>query len=193
MPRRASTPSNLGFALLGLLVRRESTGYELSRRMERPVGYFWTAQHSQVYPELARLEASGLVRHVLVEGAGPRPTKRYAATQAGMRALREWVASEMEPQPVRDLETLRLWSIWTVDPDAARSLVAQARSRHADTLEAYERELAERVDTPQARDRAHPWFASRLTLQGGVLTRRAAVEWCDWMLEELEQTPGSSR
>jgi DNA-binding PadR family transcriptional regulator len=186
MRPRASTPSNLGFAVLGLLARRQSTGYELSRRMERPVGHFWTAQHSQVYPELARLEGAGLVRHVVVEGAGPRPTKRYAATAAGMRALREWVASEMEPQPVRDLETLRLWSIWTVDPEAARSLVAQARSRHVGTLEAYQRELAEIVDTPQARDRRHPWFASRLTLHGGVLSRRAAVEWCDWMLRELE-------
>jgi DNA-binding PadR family transcriptional regulator len=185
MPRRASTPSNLGFAVLGLLARRESTGYELSRRMERPVGYFWTAVHSQVYPELARLEGAGLVRHAVVEGAGPRPTKRYAATPAGLHALREWVSSEMEPQPVRDLETLRLWSIWTVDAEAARSLVAQARSRHVATLEAYQRELAEIVDTPQARDRGHPSFASRLTLHGGVLSRRAAVEWCDWMLEQL--------
>jgi hypothetical protein len=32
---------------------------------------------------------------------------------------------------------------------------------------------------------AHPWFASRLTLKGGVRTRRAAVEWCVWMLGEL--------
>jgi DNA-binding PadR family transcriptional regulator len=185
MPRPASTPSNLGYALLGLLARRPSAGYELSRRMERPVGYFWTAQHSQVYPELARLEAARLVRHVVVEGAGPRPTKRYAATPAGVRALREWVASELEPQPVRDLETLRLWSIWTVDAGAARSLVSQARSRHASALETYERELAEIADTPQAHDRGHPWFASRLTLQGGVLSRRAAVQWCDWMLDEL--------
>jgi hypothetical protein len=63
--------------------------------------------------------------------------------------------------------------------------VAQARSRHVATLEAYQRELAEIVDTPQARDRGHPSFASRLTLHSGVLSRRAAVEWCDWMLEQL--------
>ena len=185
MPARASIPSHLGCAVLGLLARRPRTGYDLAKAMERPVGYFWTAQHSQIYPELARLEAAGLVEHEVVEGAGPRPTKRYAVTPAGLEALRAWVASEAEPQAVRDLETLRLWSVWTVEPEVARELVRTARARHAAALEAYRAELDALVGEPAARDRAHPLFASRLTLEGGVRTRRAAVEWCDWMLEQL--------
>ena len=180
-----STPSNLGCALLGLLARAPSTGYDLAKRMERPVGYFWTATHSQIYPELSRLEEGGLVDHTVIEGAGPRPTKRYAVTPAGLEALREWVASEMEAQPVRDLETLRLWSIWTVDAQEAESLVAQSRSRHAAALTAYESELARIADDPSVLDRTHPLFASRLTLEGGIRTRRAALEWCDWMAAEL--------
>lgn len=180
-----STPSNLGCAILGLLARSPLTGYDLARRMERPVGYFWTAGHSQIYPELARLEAAHLVEHEVVDGAGPLPTKRYAVTHAGLEALRHWVAGELEPQPVRDLETLRLWSIWAVDADRARSLVAQSRARHAAALGAYESELAGLEGQPDARDRSHPLFASRLTLEGGVRTRRAALEWCDWMAEEL--------
>lgn len=185
MRRDGSTPSNLGCAILGLLARGHLTGYELAKRMERPVGYFWTAVHSQIYPELARLERDGLIAHEVVAGAGPRPTKRYAATPAGLAALRAWVASDLEPQPVRDLETLRIWSIWAVDPHAARALVAGSRARHEAALAAYELELAEIVDDPRARDRSHPWFASRLTLEGGVLTRRAAVAWCDWMADQL--------
>ena len=186
MRRSSSTPSNLGCAILGLLARGPLTGYDLARRMQRPVGWFWTANHSQIYPELARLERAGLLEHEVIEGAGPRPTKRYAVTPLGLDTLREWVAAEMEPQPVRDLETLRLWSIWLVDPEAARSLVLQAQQRHTETLAAYESELAELTDHPRARDRTDPWFASRLTLQGGVLTRRAAVQWCAWMLAELD-------
>jgi DNA-binding PadR family transcriptional regulator len=185
MATRSSTPSNLGCALLGLLARAPSTGYDLARRMERPVGYFWTARHSQIYPELARLEGAGLVMHTVVDGAGPLPTKRYAVTAEGLEALRSWVASDLEPQPVRDLETLRLWSIWTVAPEAARSLVAQGRARHLEALEAYRNELAEVSALPSARQRDHPLFASRLTLEGGVRGRQAAVEWCDWMLDEL--------
>ena len=62
--------STLGHAILGLLARRPSTGYDLARRMDRPVGWFWTARHSQIYAELARLEHEGLVDHEEVDGAG---------------------------------------------------------------------------------------------------------------------------
>ena len=172
--------SILGSALLGLLARSPDTGYRLATRMATPVGYFWTAQHSQIYPELARLQAAGLVDHDVVEGAGPRPTKRYRITPAGRSELAAFVTREAT-QPVRDLETLRLWSLWTVAPDAARAVVEEARDRHAGTLAAYEVELASLDGVREARDPSRPEFASRLTLEGGVRTERAAVEWCEWI------------
>lgn len=181
----APVTSTLGHAILGLLARHPRTGYELARRMDRPVGYFWTARHSQIYPELARLEADGLVDHEDVDGAGPRQSKRWSVTDAGRTALAEWVASDLEPQPVRDLEVLRLWSVWTVEPAAARDLVRRLRKVHVDRLAAYEAELATLVDDPAARDRRTPEFASRVTLEGGVRSRRAVVEWLDWLEQEL--------
>lgn len=184
--------STLGHAILGLLARAPATGYDLARRMERPVGWFWTAGHSQIYPELARLEAEGLVGHDEVDGAGPRQTKRYAITRDGLAALAAWVASDLEPQPVRDLEVLRLWSVWTVEPDAARDLVRRAREQHAARLAAYEHELAEASADPASRDPRRPAFASRITLEGGVRSRRAALDWCDWLLAELaDAAPGN--
>lgn len=181
--------STLEAALLGVLARGENTGYSLARRMRRPVGYFWTAHHSQIYTALAALKQRELVRHTVIDGAGPRPTKRYAITSAGLEALRAFIADDPEPAPVRDLETLRLWSMWTLDPSGARALVEQARERHASRLAAYEEELAHVDADPASRNPRDPQFASRLTLAGGVLSRRAAVEWCDWMLAELRARP----
>lgn len=178
-------PSTLGFALLGLLARTPSTGYDLARRMERPVGYFWTASHSQIYPELAALEREALIEHVVVEGPGPRPTKRYAVTPLGRSALAAWVATEMEPQPVRDLETLRLWSVWAAEPAGALSLVDQMEAGHVARLAAYAEELAAVTADPHSADPRHPQFASRLTLEGGVRARRTAVEWCRWLRTQL--------
>ncbi len=52
----------MGYAILGLLAREALSGYDLSSRMRAPVGYFWEARHSQIYPELARLAADGKVQ-----------------------------------------------------------------------------------------------------------------------------------
>ncbi len=179
-------PGNLGFALLGLLARRPSTGYDLARRLERPVGYFWTARHSQIYPELARLEEGGLVRHEVVDGAGPKPTKRYAVTAVGLAALAEWVASPLQAQPVRDLETLRVWSLWAAEPAAARALVSSIRERRAAALEDYRRQRDELVGQAGVDDPGSPVFASHATLEAGVRGAQAAVEWCDWLLGRLD-------
>ena len=191
MSPAASTVSSLGHALLGLLARRPSTGYELARRMDRPVGYFWTAHHGQIYPELARLEGAGLVAHELIEGAGPRPTKRYAVTPAGLAALREWVASEFDPGPVRDLEQLRVWSLWTVAPYEARTLVRALRERRAGQLADWERQREEVAAEPGADDPASPVFASLMSLEGGVRVAAALLGWCDLMLDRLAADPDS--
>ena len=59
--------TTLGYAILGLLSREELSGYDLTGRMKGRVGYFWSARHSQIYPELARLEEGGYVTHSVVE------------------------------------------------------------------------------------------------------------------------------
>ena len=44
--------------------------------------------------------------------------------------------------------------------------------------------LAEVLGAPDVAEPGSPRFASRLTLEGGVRTQRAALEWCDWMLQQ---------
>ena len=56
---------SLRHAVLGLLERRPSTGYELTRTFDRSLRASWQARHSQIYPELAKLESAGLVERVL--------------------------------------------------------------------------------------------------------------------------------
>lgn len=177
--------SPLGFALLSLLARQESTGYDLAQAMRRQVSLFWSANHSQIYPELARLEGAGLIRHRVIDGAGPRPTKRYAATSAGLDALRAFVVADPAPGPVRDLETLRLWSLWLLDPQAARELIRQVRATYVARLAEYEEVLAAVKAEPGSDRPDAPAFASRVTLEGGIRVTGANLDWCDWLLGEL--------
>jgi len=82
--------STLGYAILGLLAAQPRTGYDLAKLMRAPIGYMWTAHHSQIYPELARLEDDGRVSAAVIDGPGPRDNKRYEITPAGWHALQDW-------------------------------------------------------------------------------------------------------
>lgn len=171
--------STLGHALLGLLADRPTTGYDLARRLRRPVGYFWAAGHSQIYPELARLEESGLVLHEVVEGAGPRLTKRYGLTAAGRRALRFWLLSTSPDVDEREI-LLRVYLLFTLSPAEAATVVAAVREHHRLTLEHYR---------AIERDPEHlPWgvaLTSTATLDWGIRFEEGRIAWCDELIADF--------
>src|ERR687886_462444 len=105
-----STDRTLGYALLCLLVRNPGTGYDLASRLRRPVGYYWTARHSQIYPELARLVDAGLVRYETGSGPGPRVKKTYTTPAAGRRIPAEWLARPPAPRLPKDELLLKTYA-----------------------------------------------------------------------------------
>jgi DNA-binding PadR family transcriptional regulator len=88
------------YALLGLLTfGDELTGYELKQRADRTLRFYWVAPAmSQIYSELSRLTARGLVGSTASEGGGRRTT--YRITGPGQAALRDWMADSPTGFPV---------------------------------------------------------------------------------------------
>jgi DNA-binding PadR family transcriptional regulator len=174
--------STLGFALLGLLARRPRTGYELAQALREPIGYFWTASHSQIYPELAKLETQRHVRHRVVRNPGPREGKLYSITTAGRRALADWAVTD-PADAIRDEFLLRVYSLWTADPAEAMRMLARRRAAHSARL--VELEGIESRFTAAPTNPSDPDFSAYATLRRGVSFERHAIEWCDWMLTTL--------
>ncbi len=180
------TTSTLGNALLGLLARRPATGYELARLLRRPIGHFWHARHSQIYPELGRLEAAALIRHTVIAGPGPRPTKRYRITAAGRRQLRQWLLAttpEVDPREV----LLRVYSLWVLDQEEALQVVTTIRRHHERVLGSYRQIHAETpADVETGLVPTDPEFAARATLEWGITFEENRIRWCDWLLHSVQ-------
>jgi DNA-binding PadR family transcriptional regulator len=86
-------------ALLGLLEREPSHGYELKRDYDAYFGRGKPLPFGQVYATLARLSRDGKVVVGDAEpGAGP-DRKRYVITEQGVSDLQTWLAQPVEPEP----------------------------------------------------------------------------------------------
>jgi len=180
--------TTLGYAILGLLSREALSGYDLTGRMKGRVGYFWSARHSQIYPELARLEDGGFVTHSVVEQRERPDKKVYEITAAGLAALKEWVVRPPEPKPSRDELVLKAYSVWLADPEEAATLFRGEESRHEEQLAHYEEleswmegEWGEELSRPDG-----PRFATYAALRRGIIYERGAAEWCRWVAESIE-------
>jgi DNA-binding PadR family transcriptional regulator len=181
--------STLGYALLGLLAREPASGYDLSRQLRAPIGFFWRARHSQIYPELARLEAEGLVTHAVVEQQELPDKKVYTITEAGQATLQGWVTDPVEPAVVRDELLLKTFSLWLAEPAAAAALFREHERHHAEQLRVYEA-LQQQLEAKgeEIRQPTSPFFAAYVTLQRGLIYERQYLEWCRWVAEQLERT-----
>ena len=47
--------------MLGLLAGGPRSGYDIKSIVDRSTRFFWAASYGQIYPELRRLEAEGLI------------------------------------------------------------------------------------------------------------------------------------
>jgi DNA-binding PadR family transcriptional regulator len=86
-------------ALLGLLEREPSHGYDLKRDYDTYFGHGKPLPFGQVYATLGRLARDGKVLVGEAEpGAGP-DRKRYVITEQGVSEVEAWLHEPVEPEP----------------------------------------------------------------------------------------------
>ncbi|GAA4836566.1 PadR family transcriptional regulator [Saccharopolyspora rosea] len=94
--------------LLGVLLQRASTGYDLKKYLDT-FGRFLRSntQMSQVYRSLSTMERDGWVEHEVEPRPGARDAKRYYVAEAGATVFLDWLKGPYQP-PTR-FQDSELW------------------------------------------------------------------------------------
>jgi DNA-binding PadR family transcriptional regulator len=188
-PGRDTAMPTLAYAILALLAREPLTGYEMSRLLRDPIGLFWQARHSQIYPTLSRLEQAGWTTSQQAPGPGPRPTSRHAITDIGLDALRRWVASPPGRRSSRDELLLRVYASWVVDAPTIIAILREAEARHAKQLREYLSRRDRTVATGGPGPARSAGFADYATLRRGIGFERGRLAWVRWLIQQIEDDP----
>ena len=89
----SSTIPALGYALMGLLHLKPSSGYGLRKIFASTSMKTYSDSPGAIYPALRRLEKKGLVRGRIEQGAGLRRRQVFRLTSKGLAELRKWITS----------------------------------------------------------------------------------------------------
>ncbi|MYT28241.1 MULTISPECIES: PadR family transcriptional regulator [unclassified Streptomyces] len=178
----------LEHAILVSLLEKPGSGYELSRRFERSIGYFWTATHQQIYRVLKRMEQDGWIDVRDVPQQGRPDKKEYSVAPPGRAALSQWLNEPVEPESVRHDLAVKIRGAAFDDPAALIREVERHRQAHADQLAHY---LAgERRDfTGPAADAPldDGQELQHVVLRGGIAYERMTIAWLDDVLATLHR------
>ena len=183
---------SLDHILLGLL-RRPSTGYELKAEFGSTIRGFWSAELSQIYPSLKRLEARGLLRsHTEPPTRGPA-RRVYTRTEAGSQELARWLRDDPKLGTERFAYLAQLYFMDELDdlPETRRFLIKLRRrlSDWLDELRQVERDMRDaHGDAPEryTEEGLHHFAALRM----GIHSIGAKVDWCDETVATLDARLG---
>ncbi|WP_223067547.1 PadR family transcriptional regulator [Paenibacillus caui] len=178
--------SSIRYALLSLLAREPLSGYDIKLHMNGRIGPFWKVGSNQVYPELSKMEAEGLVKLQSVEQHTYRPARKlYEITEAGRDALIGWTLEPGGVENVRDDFLLKAYNSWLVDPEQMRTQVEEIKKRHEEKLAVYSEKVAEltaRLDPDNPDD---PIASTIPVAEFGVQYERLYIEWCDNLIKSF--------
>lgn len=174
-------------ALLTSLLEKPSTGYDLARRFDKSIGYFWHASHQQIYRELGRMAEAGWIEATDDNDAGKRRRRLYRVLAAGVAELSRWVSTpETDGDPARAL-LIKLRAEAVIGPHGVDRELLQLIGHHRAQLETY-------LEIEQ-RDFASRELTVAQKLQHAVLRAGIVAEqgWLDWAGEVLPVLQGMDR
>ena len=182
----------LGDAILACLTERPMTGYELAKTFDVSIGFYWKANHQQIYRELTKLRERGHIQGSEVVQSGKPNKLVYTLTPEGRAALRHWAARPSTPASIKDDLLVKLYALDSVDVDPLRDDLMARLEHHRDRCARYERfERILKKRFPQGT--ASPADLGKLlSLRLGLRHERMVTEWCEEAITALSDLAGAS-
>ncbi|MCG8924966.1 PadR family transcriptional regulator [Lentzea sp. CC55] len=176
-------------AVMAALLDGESSGYDLAKAFDASVANFWMCTPQQLYRELDRMEADGLIAARVVEQER-RPNKRlFSLTGEGAEELTRFTAAQHKPTAIRDELLVAVMAADRGDVEAVKASITRRRRWAEAKVERYERLRAKLLggrteeEFLATAERVGPY----LTLLRGLSFERDTVRWCARSLTVLER------
>ncbi len=172
--------SPTGRVILGMLAVEPKSGYDIKTIVDNSTRFFWAASYGQIYPELKRLAAKGLIEPDAESESGRRRTT-YRITATGREAFTTWIRDPELTHELRDEGLLKLFFAGLLERNDAIAVLEAAREKYS---EKHARLLE--IDVPA---KAAERFGPLAVLRYGLGMSEFAISWCDETLKELKENP----
>lgn len=164
----------MDFVLLGLLSHEPMTGYEMKKRLDTSLRFFWGGSYGSIYPTLNQLEKEGKVTKENASSNG-REKILYSITDKGRITLKEWLKKPAEKDELRYETLLKLFFGNEIGFQGTKEHIERFEEKcrgELYILNMFAENLAQYLE-----DDTHKHYY--LTVQFGIKTYESYLEWCE--------------
>lgn len=163
----------MDYVLLGLLSHEPMTGYEMKKRLDTSLRFFWGGSFGSIYPTLNQLEKEGKVTKENTSSNG-REKITYSITDIGREDLKAWLEQPAEKDEIRYETLLKLFFGNEIGFSGSKEHIERFEEKcqgELQILNMFADDLSHNLD-----DDTHKHYY--LTVQFGIKTYEAYLEWC---------------
>jgi len=177
---------SLSHAILASLIGESpSSGYDLAKRFNATVGFFWKATHQQIYKELARLESEGLLESEVVVQEERPDKKIYSVTEEGKNLLLGWLAEPATPSPIKEELQVKMHVGYLLPKEIIIDELKRHRKLHRERLDLYnEREKRYFSDVEGLSSKGRFRY---INLRSGIIFEKSRITWIDEAIKFLSE------
>ncbi len=174
----------LQYAILGLLNRKDMTGYDLTKEFQTELSEFWSAKHSQIYPELKSLSENHMVEFKTEITGNVLEKKLYSITETGRRELIKWEKSftKLKALP-KDEFKLQLFFSDCITAGQRIDLLNNQLEQHREKLVHLNQNMEKFDSVPPISESA---FSDYLVLLGAIQREESACNWLNTCISLCE-------
>ena len=174
----------IDMVILGLLAHENLSGYDIKKRIDQSISFFWKGSFGSIYPSLSAMTREGLVEKVEdSEKTGGREKINYAITSQGKEALRSWLEDSRAVNDMKYETLLKLFFGGVAEPQISINNINAFENEVRESLHIlkfYQGNLSKVLDNPD-----HMYYY--LTASFGVETYEAYLRWCTKARKMLEK------
>jgi len=179
----------LAHAILAILLDHPCSGYDLRKRFEGSVGFFWQASFQQIYRELNKLEEEGWLSAETIHQQHRPDKKVYRVTKRGEDSLKAWIAAPCEIAPIKDDLLVKAFSGYAVPRETFLAELRHHQTQHQERLAVYQQIEQQFFPQPQALPMKEKF--RYLTLLNGIQFETVWLIWCEDAIALLEASPAN--
>ena len=171
--RKIANQRKMDQVLLGLLSHEPLTGYDIKKRLDTTLHFFWGGSYGSIYPTLSDLEKNKKItkKNIIENG---RNKIVYNITNKGKICLQKWLNNPVEKDEIRYETLLKLFIGNGAGFDTAMKHIERFEEKcnqELEVLKLYKTDLLNFLGEDD-----HKYYY--LTVLFGITTYESYIKWC---------------
>lgn len=165
--------------ILGTILEKDLTGYDIKKVIENSFGVFYKASYGSLYPALKRMEKKNYVTSY-EDAQGGRKKIFYHITENGKKCFYEWLTTPMEVLDGTNPNLAKVYFFGHLSEEDRTQQLTIYEQRN----EEYLKELMDLETQLQQIEDVDQFYYKLSTLYYGISVTKKTIEWCRHIREQ---------